>query len=126
MKIRKNYQYGTVKPKIQCDPDKGAQQHFKGAVHAPSIVQRYKNGVQPQFGHVRQSEAQEYGIQITQADLMAAKNKMLRGEISEFEKAVQKQKEAQDVAKANLDRDSKDSASKALEAKAASKEEVKA
>lgn len=103
MKARKNYEYGVVKPKIKCDPTKKAQQHFKNEVNAGKIVARYKKGLEPKFGQIRKAELKEYGIQINQEDLMKAKNKMLKGEKSEFEKAVEKHKAEQNVAKANTD-----------------------
>lgn len=80
------------KCKIKCDPTKKAQQHFKDEVRAGKIVQRYLNqGIQPQHAKMRQ----KFGVQIDQQDLLNAKNKALRGEKSEFEKAIEALKAAE-------------------------------
>lgn len=91
-----SYKEAKEKCKIKCNPEKKAQQHFKDEVKASKIVQRYLNqGIQPQHAKMRQ----KFGIQIDHQDLVDAKNKALRGEKSEFEKAIEALKAADAKAK---------------------------
>lgn len=108
----KRYNEAKEKTKIKCDQKKKAQQHFKDEVRAGKIVQRYLNqGIQPQHAKMRQ----KYGVQIDHQDLVDAKNKALRGEKSEFEKAIEALKAAEAAQKKEQD---------VLKASQASKDEV--